>query len=641
MTGPVGLERFVGPRAAGGSSAGGVFISDWNTANTSTGSSASTQVTLPLESTGVYDFTVHWGDGSSDTISAWDAAEKTHTYAISGTYRIQITGTCQGWRFNNTGDRLKLVDVLSWGPIQLGSSAGGFFYGCANFSVSAVDAPGLDGVTDLTNCFRECTNLAASNLAAWDVSAVTDMTNCFYAATTFNGDISGWNTGLVTSFNQCFLNCTAFNQPLGAWDVSSATNFAYMFIGCAAFNQDLSAWVTSAASQMQFMFHGASAFNSELRTWNVGNVANMQSMFNSTPFNKPLSLPYPITVSTNLAGSSYADVNTFILEDALEGDFQIDFTYLSTTTTNLVFGVQTATAPNGGVNNYVQLNYGVQWNGATTLKMWESGTSLDITATVAVGDVVSFRRSGSTVSFYINNVLAHTFTGTSSAAMYGAAAFGISDPVPLTIRYNNWKPIDFQYRGTSLTTATVTDGSEAADYAAGWDTSAVSNMSQMFMNTSEFNGEVGRFDLSSCTNLSSMFNNAAAFKRRITNWNVSGVTNFSAMFQDAILFNSFLTGWVTSSATDMSNMFNNADAFAAAVDGLDYADVTSLTGFMSNKTYGSSPYSNLLAALDLAPTLQAGLTLDMGTSQYLASAAAARASIISKWGWTINDGGQL
>ena len=40
------------------------FISTWKTDNTSYGSSTATQVKLPLISSGSYNFTVDWGDGT-------------------------------------------------------------------------------------------------------------------------------------------------------------------------------------------------------------------------------------------------------------------------------------------------------------------------------------------------------------------------------------------------------------------------------------------------------------------------------------------------------------------------------------------------------------------------------------------------
>jgi hypothetical protein len=76
------------------------FYSTWNTSNTSTGSSTATQIKLPLVATGTYNFVVDWGDGTSpETITAWNQAETTHTYATAATYIIRITGTITGGHF--------------------------------------------------------------------------------------------------------------------------------------------------------------------------------------------------------------------------------------------------------------------------------------------------------------------------------------------------------------------------------------------------------------------------------------------------------------------------------------------------------------------------------------------------------------
>src|SRR6478609_2048274 len=74
------------------------FVSTWKTDNISTGSSTATQVTLPLISTGTYNFVVDWGDGNKSTILAYNVGN-THTYSVAGTYTITIKGTCIGWRF--------------------------------------------------------------------------------------------------------------------------------------------------------------------------------------------------------------------------------------------------------------------------------------------------------------------------------------------------------------------------------------------------------------------------------------------------------------------------------------------------------------------------------------------------------------
>ena len=87
------------------------FNSTWDTTLTSTGSSNSTQVKLPLESAGTYSFTVNWGDGNTNYINTWNQTEVNHTYASSGKYALTINGTIVGWRFNNAGDKLKITNI--------------------------------------------------------------------------------------------------------------------------------------------------------------------------------------------------------------------------------------------------------------------------------------------------------------------------------------------------------------------------------------------------------------------------------------------------------------------------------------------------------------------------------------------------
>jgi predicted permease len=50
-----------------------------NTANTSGGSTSSTQFQLPLVSGATYNFIVDWGDNTQSTITAWNDTAKTHT----------------------------------------------------------------------------------------------------------------------------------------------------------------------------------------------------------------------------------------------------------------------------------------------------------------------------------------------------------------------------------------------------------------------------------------------------------------------------------------------------------------------------------------------------------------------------------
>jgi hypothetical protein len=120
------------------------------TDNVSTGSTGVTQFALPLESTGTYNMVVFWGDGSSSVITTWNDSAVTHTYGVAGTYTVRVYGTLHGFRFNNTGDRLKLLTVNKFGDLFRFGNSGSYFYGCANMTFdAAVDTPSLAGTTNL------------------------------------------------------------------------------------------------------------------------------------------------------------------------------------------------------------------------------------------------------------------------------------------------------------------------------------------------------------------------------------------------------------------------------------------------------------------------------------------------------------
>lgn len=305
----------------------GDFTSTWNTNNTSTGSSTTTQVKLPLISAGTYDFIVDWGDGSSNTITVWNQAQTTHTYASAGTYTIKIKGTCIGWQFNNSGDRLKILTITKWGKLRLGTNQGSYFYGCANLNLSGItDVLDLTGTISLASCFQGCSSLTTiGRLNEFNMLSVTSIAGMFYNATNFNQNISNWNTANIINMSGVFggdgAGTSLFNQDLGNWNVSSVVDFTSMFgtdsvritsfnnggndniknwqlkntgtitfenmFGNARFfNQNISNWNTSRVINMRNMFSTAIAFNQNIGNWNVSNVTNMgQFMIGKTPVN--------------------------------------------------------------------------------------------------------------------------------------------------------------------------------------------------------------------------------------------------------------------------------------------------------------------------------------------------------------------
>ncbi len=88
------------------------FITTWKTDNP--GNSKDDQITIPTYPEENYDYSVDWGDGTSD---AGITSDITHTYSEPGTYEVSISGIFPGIYFGNgeETDRDKIVTVENWG----------------------------------------------------------------------------------------------------------------------------------------------------------------------------------------------------------------------------------------------------------------------------------------------------------------------------------------------------------------------------------------------------------------------------------------------------------------------------------------------------------------------------------------------
>ncbi len=289
----------------------GLFISKWKTDNE--GLTFSRQIKLPLVEDGEYDFTVFWGDGTSDKITSWDDETALHTYDSEGTYLVIIDGVLSGWQFCifkawegecALSDALKIIEIYQWGNMAFGSTDSQF-RGCSNLDISAADTPDLTKTSDLYNTFMDCAELIGTDsfnkwdvsninymngmfqnaklfdqdLSGWDVSKVLQMSYMFDGAESFNGDITTWNVMNTTLLNGMFGFAVSFNQDLSKWDVSNVIDMSEMFDSAESFNGDISGWNVSKVDYMNFMFDNALAFNQDISQWDVSNVTEMRAMF--------------------------------------------------------------------------------------------------------------------------------------------------------------------------------------------------------------------------------------------------------------------------------------------------------------------------------------------------------------------------
>jgi len=116
-------------------------------------------------------------------------------------------------------------------------------------------------------------------------------------------------------------------------------------------------------------------------------------------------------------------------------------------------------------------------------------------------------------------------------------------------------------------------------YIGDWNVSRVEDMSEMFSSVEEliFNQDISKWDVSNVRNMSGMFAGSKKFNQQINNWDVEKVENMSFMFQDAESFNQDISKWKVSQVINMSGMFTNAFMFNQNIGKWDVRNVRDMT----------------------------------------------------------------
>ncbi len=584
------------------------FVSTWRTSLTSAGSSTATQVKLPLVSTGVYNFIVDWGDGNSNQITIWNQAQTTHTYSIAGDYVIKINGVCTGWQFNNTGDKLKILSVASWGKLKLGVNAA-HFNGCANLNLSAVsDILDLTGITSLSQSFASTGISVVNKISEWDVSNITNMSGTFLNCGSFNSNIGLWNVSNVTDFSSLFQGATAFNNggsnTINNWTTSSAVNMSFVFNGCTNFNQPLGNWNTTNVTNMSSMFLSAVAFNQNIGTWNVGKVLNFVAMFSvATAFNNAGS-----NTINNWALSSTGSINMNQMFRAATGFNQpignwntgrvIDFSQMfqsasifnqnigawnvSLSTTFASMFLSASSFNNGGstdINNWILISTGSVLMNAMFQNAFVFNQPIGNWNTVAVINMSTMFQSA--VAFNQNIGTWNVSNVTTFLSMFqSATAFnnGGSNTI------NNWT---LKTTGTVTTQSMFQSATVFNQPIGSWNTIAVINMGRMFQSASAFNQSLNLWNTSNNTSFAFMFQQANVFNQNIGSWNVTNATSMTSMFQNASAFNNggsnTINNWVLNTTTtlDTSSMFQSATLFNQPLGLWNVSKVINMSGMFS------------------------------------------------------------
>ena len=186
------------------------FVSVWKTDNS--GSSNNHQIRIPIVATGNYACIVAWGDGKREILATHDDPKWTHTYASAGTYEVKIYGTFEGLKFDNAGDRLKIIEICRFGDLKLINDEGfpSYFRGCNNL--------------DITDNSASSWNQTFSNNG-------NSLRRVFAGCYKLSQIPSGFDTSSIDNFSEAFMQCRSLTS-FPVINVSSGLSFDNTWNGC-------------------------------------------------------------------------------------------------------------------------------------------------------------------------------------------------------------------------------------------------------------------------------------------------------------------------------------------------------------------------------------------------------------------------
>ncbi len=109
------------------------------------------------------------------------------------------------------------------------------------------------------------------------------------------------------------------------------------------------------------------------------------------------------------------------------------------------------------------------------------------------------------------------------------------------------------------------------------DTSAITDMSNLFDRDRTFNGDITQWNTSNVEDINAMFFEANAFNQDIGGWNTGKVTSMEHVFRKATIFNQDIGGWNTGKVTSMHRMFSSAIAFNQDIGNWNVEKVTDIS----------------------------------------------------------------
>jgi|GEM_PF-1233235 surface protein len=167
--------------------------------------------------------------------------------------------------------------------------------------------------------------------------------------------------------------------------------------------------------------------------------------------------------------------------------------------------------------------------------------------------------------------------------------------------------------------------------------SQVTDMSEMFFQSGDFNGDLSGWDVSNVTNMNKMFFQCLLFNQDLSNWDTGNVTDMAHMFEKTA-FNQDIGNWDVSSVTTMASMFSENTVFNQDLGRWNINNVTTMHNMFNANGSALSP-ANYDALLTGWSTLALPNRINFNQPLLKYCTAGAARTLIQNKGWTIYDGG--
>lgn len=585
---------------------------------------------IPTKSALTYDYNVDCNNDGTDEATG-QTGDYYCDYSASGlnlgagTYTIRIkdnTGTGDGFpsiNFNNTFDRLKIIELVQWGTGKW-TNMQRSFYGTENMVVTATDNPDFSQVTTMESMFRRAL-LASPDTSNWNTAMVTTMKSLFNEAEVATPDTTNWDTHLVDDMSFMFRHAYLARPDVINWDFSQVNDMTGMFSLVdlpVAYYDNFLAELSHKNIQPNVVFNGGIGhYCSKVAQdahFYLENTANWTITDGLLCDDSAPEHDFVFTVDTTITGFS---PNT---EYLIKTDATYNYSYLVDCNND---GVVEGTAIGSGANYLCDYS---------TL----GGPGI---YTIRIKNFPGFH-TGFAAFPFVGSTTNHDQAKIISLDQWGTGEWLLTSHAfnKATNMIYNAKDIP-DFSSVSSMGFMFEQASLASPETKFWDTLNVTDMSNMFYLAVIANPNTSLWNTSKVENMLWMFRDTELASPDTSFWDTSKVVRMDAMFLNADIANPDTSNWDTSMVTKMNAMFNNAVMATPDTSNWDITQVDAMVNMFSGVTLATINYQDIL--LNFAgQSVMDNVSFHGGNSQYCSQAAQnARAKLINTYGWTITDGG--